>query len=356
MPSQNRSSSPGRSSVRALDPSSRSAQSAHHRHRDAGQLALHQVGGGGDLVGDRDLGDHELVAVHVVRTGVAVQHRQTRRADRGVDLAVAPGPAHRVGDDDADGHAEPLAQAGAQRRGAAVGVDGQQRQFGRADVGAVDAGGGLHETEVVLGDQRAALAGQHPDRFFVDQLAPQRIPLLGILRRGHDAALALGQHLAGDHHDVVVAQPRRGGGQRGGEVVAGPELGQAGHRKELDRGRRTVLGHGLTPARSIPARTISAVVAGSVISSGTDRTSTPAISALSPSCTSQPSRMPTPERGAVVAADRFGGARHADHREALVGHAAQRLSGDDGGVADHARRGRAQCAADAGDRPGSRRC
>ena len=75
------------------------------------------------------------------------------------------------------------------------------------------------------------------------------------------------------------------------------ELGQAGHGKQLDRGGRTVLGHGLTPARSSPARTISAVVDGSVISSGTDRTSTPAISARSPSCTSQPSRMPTPERG-----------------------------------------------------------
>ena len=77
----------------------------------------------------------------------------------------------------------------------------------------------------------------------------------------------------------------------------GPELRQAGHRDQFDRGRRAVVGHGLTPARSSPARTISAVAAGSVISSGTDRTSTPAISAWSPSCTSQPSRMPTPERG-----------------------------------------------------------
>ena len=272
-------------------------QSAHHRNRDTGQLALHQIGGGGDLVGDRDLGDDELVAVHVVRSGVAVQHRQPGRADGGVDLAVAPGPAHGVGDDHADGHAEPLAQAGAQRSGAAVGVDRQQGQLGGADVGAVDARGGLHQAEIVLGDQRAALAGQHPDGFGVDQLAPQRIPLLRVFRRGHDAALALGQHLAGDDHDVVVAQPRRGGRQRGGEVVAGPELRQAGHRKQFDRGRRAVVGHGLTPARSSPARTISAVVAGSVISRGTDRTSTPAISAWSPSCTSQPSRMPTPERG-----------------------------------------------------------
>ena len=179
----------------------------------------------------------------------------------------------------------------------------------------------------------------------------------GSCGRGHDAALALGQHLAGDDHDVVVAQPRRGGRQRGGEVVARPELGQAGHRKQFDRGwRAAVLGHGLTPARSSPARTISAVVAGSVISSGTDRTSTPAISAWSPSCTSQPSRMPTPERGAVVAADRLRRAGHADHREALVGHAAQRLSGDDGGVADHRAPGSSAARRGCRGRPGSRRC
>ena len=59
---------------------------------------------------------------------------------------------------------------------------------------------------------------------------------------------------------------------------------------------RPMVCHGFTPARSIPARTISAVAAGSVISSGTDLTSTPSISAWSPSCTSQPSRTPTPER------------------------------------------------------------
>ena len=53
-----------------------------------------------------------------------------------------------------------------------------------------------------------------------------------------DAALALGHHLAGDHHDVVVAQPRCGRGDGRGEVVARPELGQPWHRKQLDGGRR----------------------------------------------------------------------------------------------------------------------
>ena len=41
-------------------------QAAHDRDRNVGQLALDEVGRGGDLVGDRDLGDDELVAVPVV--------------------------------------------------------------------------------------------------------------------------------------------------------------------------------------------------------------------------------------------------------------------------------------------------
>ncbi len=271
-------------------------QSAHDGDRDAGQLAFHQIRGGRDLVGDGDLGDDKLVAVNVVRPGVAVQNSEPRRADSGVDLAVAPSAPHGVGDDHADGDAEPVAKGGAQRRRASVRVDGQQRQFGGADVGTIHARRGLHDTEVVLGDQRAALACQHPDGLVIDQLAPQRIPLLGVIGCGHDAAFALGQHLAGDDDDVVVTQPRRRLGQRFGEVVTRAEFGQTGYRQQLDRRRRTVLRHGLTPARSRPARTISAVVAGSDISRGTDRTSTPAISAWSPSCTSQPSRIPTPER------------------------------------------------------------
>ena len=45
--------------------------------------------------------------------------------DGGIDLPVAPGPAHGVGDDDGDGDAESLAQAGPQPGRAAVGIDGQ---------------------------------------------------------------------------------------------------------------------------------------------------------------------------------------------------------------------------------------
>ena len=276
-------------------------QSTHHRDGDAGQFALHQIGRRGDLVGDRHLGDDELVAVPIVRSGVAVQHRQPGGTDREIGLAVAPCPPHGVGDHHADRHPEPLMQHRAQCRGAGVRVHRKQRQLRRADIGAVHTGRRLHQPKRVLGDQRAALARQHAYGFDIDQFAPQRIPFIRIRGRRDDSSLALGHHLAGDHHDVVVAQPRRGRGDRSAQVVSGPELRQPGHRKHFDGSRGAMVVHRrgprLKPARSSPARTISAVVGGSVISSGTARTSTPSISARSSSCTSQPSRMPTPERG-----------------------------------------------------------
>ena len=92
-------------------------------------LPFDQVGRRGDLVGDGDLGDDQLVAVPVLRPRVAVQHRQAGGADREVGLAVAPGPAHGVGDDHADRDTEPFAQPGPQRRGAAIRVGRQQRQL-----------------------------------------------------------------------------------------------------------------------------------------------------------------------------------------------------------------------------------
>ena len=198
-----------------------------------------------------------------------------------------------------DGDTEAAAQPGPQCRRAAIGIDGQQRQFVRADVGSVDAGRGLDDAQFVLGDQRAAFAGQYADGLVVDKLAAQRVPLLGVFGRGHQPAFALGHHLAGDHHYVAVAQPGRGGGQRRAEVVAGTELGKPGDGQDLDRRRGAVLAtgrHAATPARSKPALTISAVAFGSVISSGTERTAIPSMSAWSPSWTSQQSRMPVPAR------------------------------------------------------------
>ena len=79
------------------------------------------------------------------RTRVAVQHRQPA-----APIAASVWPLR---------HARPMVSVTttptvtpsrsrspvAQRRGAGVGIDGQQRQFGCADVGSVYAGGGLHQ-------------------------------------------------------------------------------------------------------------------------------------------------------------------------------------------------------------------
>ena len=160
-------------------------------------------------------------------------------------------------------------------------------------------GGGLNQPEPVLGDQGPALARQHPHRLVVDQLAAQLVALLGVLGRRHQPALAFGHHLAGDHHDVAVAQPGRGGGDGSTQIVAGPEFGKPGDGQDLDRRGGAVLSHGAhaaTPASSSPALTISAVAFGSLINSGIERTATPSMSAWSPSCTSQQSSIPVPRR------------------------------------------------------------
>ncbi len=62
------------------------------------------------VVGDCDLGDHQLIAVWVADTGMNCATCQTSGADCGISLAVAPGASHGVGDDHGDGDAEPLAQ------------------------------------------------------------------------------------------------------------------------------------------------------------------------------------------------------------------------------------------------------
>ena len=210
-------------------------QPAHDGHRYRGQLALDQIGRRGDLVGNRHLGDQQLVAVPIDRAGVAVQHGQAGRADCGVGLAVAPRAAHGVGDHDADGDAEFVAQPGAQGRSAAVGVYRQQCQFVGTDVGAVHSGRGLNHAQPVLGDQRATFAGKDANGLIVDKLAAQHVSRLGIFWCGHQAAFAFGQHLAGDDQHIAVAQPGCGRSERGAQVVAGAELGQAGDRQDLNR-------------------------------------------------------------------------------------------------------------------------
>ncbi len=82
--------------------STRSARPRTTAARPAVELALDQVGGRGELVGDRRGGDRQLVAVLVGAPGVVVQHVEAGGADRDVGLPVAPGPAGGVGDQHRD--------------------------------------------------------------------------------------------------------------------------------------------------------------------------------------------------------------------------------------------------------------
>ncbi len=107
-------------------------QPAHHGHRPARQLALGQVGGAGHLVGERRGGDRERVAVAVDAAGVVVEDHEAGRADREVGLALPPGPAGGVGDDDGDVAPGGREQPAAQRPRAGVGVVGEEHHVAGA--------------------------------------------------------------------------------------------------------------------------------------------------------------------------------------------------------------------------------
>ena len=171
VPSENRSSSSGRTRSRAVDPSSTGAIPRTTATGIAAELALDQVGRRGHLVGQRHLRDQQLVALGVDRAAVAVQHGQARRPDRGVGLPDPPATAHRVGDDHGDVDPEQLPQRRPQPRRAGVRVGGQQGQLVAAHVRPVDARRGLHDPQLVRDDQRLPAPREHPLGLGVDQLA-----------------------------------------------------------------------------------------------------------------------------------------------------------------------------------------
>ena len=72
-------------------------QPAHDGHRYRGQLALDQIGRRGDLVGDRDLGDQQLVAVPVdrARRSRAAPDSRPRRRRRRSGRCATRGPSCR---------------------------------------------------------------------------------------------------------------------------------------------------------------------------------------------------------------------------------------------------------------------
>lgn len=235
--------------------------------------------------------------------------RQAGRPDRGIGLTDPPGPAHRVGDHDSHGDSGRLVQCSPKSRRAGVGILREQRQFAAVDVGPVDTRRGLHDAEAVLGDECPAFSGDDANGLLIDEDPAGCVPLLGVLRCGHQTSLDLGDDLAGDHEDVSVAQPGRSVDDCCGEIVARTKLGKSRDRQDFDRSARCVVtgslrhrchlawgGHSSSPAARRAVRAITAVVSGSVISNGIDCTSTPSTTAESVLCTSQASRMPVPLR------------------------------------------------------------
>ena len=266
------------------------------RHRDAGHLALDQVGSRRQFVGDS--GDRHLQRLPegVGLAAVVAQRGQPRGADGRVRLAYPPGPSHRVGDHHRHVDVAPLAQPAADPARGVVRIRGQQGHRAGGRVGVVHPGRGEHQAMVGLHDAGRAAPRHHPDRLRVDRLVPVG-PDDPVLRLAHD--------LRGDHQDVAVGQVRCGVRDQDGQVVAGRDLGEAGHagHRQAARGGRAardVAGHPRrSRARSRAARAMVAVAARLVMYRGSARTVIPARSgsstaALSCSSTSQPFSRPGP--------------------------------------------------------------
>ena len=138
---RNRSSWGGRTSWRTEpSPNHDGVEAAHDRHGNARRLAHHELGGRRDLVGDRDLGDHERAPERVGRVAQVDDRGDAAHTDRDVGETLAPRPAERVGHDRrATSTPDPGAQRVADVLGRAVGVDRQQRGPALVDVREVDA-------------------------------------------------------------------------------------------------------------------------------------------------------------------------------------------------------------------------
>ena len=227
-PNRNMSSAGGRISAAAPGPSSAVTRSASPRTTATGtpeRLALDQVRGGGDLVGDRVQGDLQRVAEAVLGAPVVDEGPHARGADRGVGLADPPRPAERVGDDDPDGGAGPVAQRLAEPPRGLVRVLGQQHHRARRGVGGVDTRRGEHQALPGLDDAGVAAPRDHPDRLSVDR---------GLAVAVDDPALRLAHDLRRDHDDVAVSQVIGGVRDQRGQVRARLDLREPGNAPDAD--------------------------------------------------------------------------------------------------------------------------
>ena len=246
-------------------------------------LPFTRSAGGSDLVGDRDLGHLEDVAVaRRSRPRGSVQRGQAGDTDRGVGDAGPPRPAHRVADDDR----RPRRRAARAARRAGVrptasGSTGSSAISLRATLDAsTPAAARTRPCRVsTMRSVAAARPPRAPSRPRSRPAAPPRASGSAVSSTtsrpsAFDTTLDVTTSTSPSRH---VGRVR---GDHRGQVVARTHLADADDGQDLDarraRGR---------PASSTPAPTrrapSPAVASSSVMSSGTGRTSTPGTSAVS---------------------------------------------------------------------------
>ena len=208
---------------------------AHDGHGHAPRLAAHQVGCGGDLVGNADLGDHELAAQRVLGALQVDDRGDACAADGHIGDAAPPRAPERVGHDHPDGAPRQAPDAVADLVRRTVAVIGQQRCVAALHIRQVDACVGADEPVLGLADDEVAAASQDPHRLaFHERLVRQRVVRVDLLHR----PFGLGDDLLGHHQHVAVTQPRRQRlarlGDHGAQIGAERDLADALHGMQFD--------------------------------------------------------------------------------------------------------------------------
>ena len=229
-------------------------KAANERNGQVRRLALHQVGGGRDLVRDRRGGDFERTPVGVGAAAQVVEHADAGGANGGIRLSDAPRPAKGVGDHHADGRVEAFPERLRQDQSRRIRVLRQQQHRAVRRVARVDTGGSHHQPEPVLHDTGEP-AWVRPGGDDAHRLCGDGV----LTGRGADgAALGLGDDLRGDGEDIAVLQLRATALQRdaddGGQVVPCHDLGNPRNCPHAEHDHLTNFGSTSRPNTSIQSR------------------------------------------------------------------------------------------------------
>ena len=129
--------------------------------------------------------------IGIIGAAQVVCQLHTGGADGHVGLANTPGAANGVGDDDADVHAEPLAQTHAEPTGGRVWIGGEAQGSAFGDIGHVDASGG-HDQALAGFDNAERATGMYALGHHAHRVRGNRLFAFG---RGHLHAFSLGDDL-----------------------------------------------------------------------------------------------------------------------------------------------------------------